>query len=82
MSEDTGKQLLFVTFLIAIVLAAWSEIHTFHRLPVPKRFVSVAIVWAMLGLAAPFISYPLAGSLALGLSLPLWYQAVPQKKGS
>jgi hypothetical protein len=74
MSDDQGKALLSATFVLAVALAVWSELHDNHRLPLPSRFIGIGLVWGTLGLVGPFVSYTLAGTVGAGMLLALYYQ--------
>lgn len=74
MSDDTGKSILGLTFILAIALVIWDELKNNHRVPVPKRFVGATLIWGTLGLVGPLITYPLAAVLALGFLVALYYQ--------
>lgn len=74
MGEETGRRLLTFTFLAAVVMITYLEIHDKQEMPKPARYVGAGVVYGILGIAAPIISYPLAGMFGVGVFLALLYQ--------
>jgi hypothetical protein len=73
MSDETGKSLLLTTFVLAIAMLTWSEIAKNHTVPRPQRYVSAGILWSILGLLSPVLTYSLTGLFGMGLFLTLLY---------
>jgi hypothetical protein len=74
MNPNTGRRLLVTSFLLAVIMATWSEVHDYKRAPVPSRYVGAGVAYGLLGVLAPFISFELAGLFGVGLLLALVYQ--------
>lgn len=76
MSEQNGRQLLLGMFFLSLAVVAWDEIKHGGVMPRPRRFIGAGVVFGILGLAAPFISYKLAGIFGAGMLLALMYKGV------
>src|SRR5690348_8503638 len=74
MNDDKGKALLLGCYIFAVALVTWNEIHDNHRVPLPSRYLSAGLVFGTLGLVGPFITYPLAAVIGLGVVVALYYQ--------
>jgi len=73
MSEDRGREILLITFMFAIGMVTWTEIHVNKTAPRPSRFVGAGMVWGILGLIAPLISYQVVAMFGIGMDLALLY---------
>lgn len=73
-NPQTGRQLLVATFIAAMAMVTWSEVKDYKRTPQPARYVGAGVVYGLLGILAPFISFELAGLFGIGLLLTLLYQ--------
>lgn len=74
MTDQQGRSLLIGAFIIAIIMVCWDEITVKKVPPRPARFVGAGVAFGLLGLAAPVISYRLAGLFAVGFALTLMYK--------
>lgn len=74
MSPDRGRQILVTTFVLAVCIITYSEIHDQKRMPLPSRYVSAGMVWGILGLLAAFFSPQIAAMFGVGMDLALIYQ--------
>lgn len=73
-TPEAGRRILLMSFFVALVIVSYQEIHDAQVIPRPRRFVSAGLVYGILGTLAPFISYPLAGLLGVGMVLALVWQ--------
>lgn len=64
---------MLATFLGAVAILTWDEIHTKQRVPHPEVYVHAAVVWAILGVAADLGIPELAGIFSIGLLLAMLY---------
>jgi hypothetical protein len=76
MSEDQGKMLLLSTFILVVAIVTWSEIKDNKTFPRPQRYVGAGVVWGVLGLSAPILTYPLAGMIGAATMLALLYTII------
>jgi hypothetical protein len=76
MSEDQGKMLLLSTFILVVAIVTWSEIKDNKTFPRPQRYVGAGVVWGVLGLSAPILTYPLAGMIGAATMLGLLYTII------
>lgn len=72
MNDNTGRQILVASFFGTIAVVVWQEIHFGHA-PRPQRFVSAGLLYGILGVAAPILSYPLASLFGVGIFLTMLY---------
>lgn len=82
MSDETGRRLLTVTFIAAVAMITYLEIHDKQEMPKPARYVGAGVVYGILGIVAPFITYPLAGMFGVGVFLALLYQHYKPNAGA
>jgi len=59
-----------VAFALAIIIIAYYDVHTCHRLPWPPRIIMTGLVFAMLDLLS-LANQELAGVIAVGIVLAL-----------
>jgi len=57
-------------FALAVIIIAYYDVHTCHRLPWPPRIILTGLVFAMLDLFS-LVSQELAGVIAVGVVLAL-----------
>jgi hypothetical protein len=74
MTDQQGNSLMRTTFFIALIVMTWGEVKQQKQVPRPARYVAAGMTWGILGFAAPFITYRIAGMLAVGFLLTLFYQ--------
>lgn len=74
MNDAKGRQLLVMSFFVAIAMVTWQEVRDAKIVPRPRRYVSAAMVYGILGVAAPVLSYSFAGILGVGMVLALFWQ--------
>lgn len=74
MSPEAGRSTLLVSFFLALAIVSYQEIHDAKVMPRPRRYISAGMVYGILGVLAPFISYQLAGLFGVGMILALVYQ--------
>lgn len=74
MTPQSGRAILLTSFFVALAIVTYQEIHDGGQMPRPKRYFSAGLVYGLLGVAAPFISYPIAGALGVGMVLALVWQ--------
>jgi hypothetical protein len=73
MDEGRAKSILLTTFVLALAILAWTEIYRLHTVPRPVRFVGAGLVWGILGLSAPLISYRVASTMSVAMVIALLY---------
>jgi len=71
MTPDTGRRLLLTSFFVSLVIVSYQEVHDAHVIPRPKRYFSAGIVYGILGIIAPIISFQIAGVFGIGMLLAL-----------
>lgn len=74
MTPETGRRMLLITFILALAIVTYQEVHDAKLIPRPRRYIGAGVVYGILGVLAPFISYPLAGWFGAGMVLTLVYQ--------
>jgi hypothetical protein len=74
MSDATAMNLMKATWLLAVIVLTWQEVSKEKVIPRPARYVGAAMVWGILGFAAPAISYRIAAMMSCGMLLTLFYQ--------
>lgn len=74
MTPEAGRRTLLISFFVALVIVSYQEIHDARVMPRPRRYISAGLVYGILGVLAPFISYQLAGLFGVGMILALMYQ--------
>jgi len=70
-----NREIIFGTWIVAIVLVTWDEWKTNNILPRPLRLWDTSLVYAglcLLSISDPLV--PLANALAIGYTLVLMYQ--------
>lgn len=82
MSDDTGRRLLVSTFLVAVALLTWNEMKVNKVMPRPQRYVGAGVIWALLALLSPVLTYSLSGMFSVGVVLMLLYKNVSSSSGS
>lgn len=74
MTPETGRRTLLISFFVALVIVSYQEIHDARVIPRPRRYISAGLVYGILGVLSPFISYQVAGLMGVGMVLALMYQ--------
>ena len=82
MTPESGRRVLMVSFFLALAILTWQEVRDAKVFPRPRRYISAGIVYGLLGVVAPFISFQVAGLLGVGMILALFYQKYQSTKES
>lgn len=72
--------ILNVTVWVAIAMQVYDQVFNQFKVPEPKRFIAVAVVWALLGIVAELGAYPIAAAFAIGLVVMLALDLASQSK--
>ncbi len=75
MSDDTDRRILITTFIIAVAFLTWQEIKN-KTVPRPARYVGAGVIWGLLGLLGPVLTYPVASMFSIAMLLVLLYQTL------
>jgi hypothetical protein len=73
MSDENGHMLLLATFVAAVAMVTWIEVKRNHTVPRPQRYVSAGLLWGILGISSPVLTYSLTGLFGVGILLTLMY---------
>lgn len=76
MSDETGKNLLIVTWLIVLGVITWDELSKKKEVPLPQRYIHASLGFGLLAVAGYLITFQLAGIFGVGLLLALLYQTL------
>jgi hypothetical protein len=69
-----GRPILLLTFLTAVAIIAWQQIHKAGQIPHPSKFVYAGAVWAVLGVASELGAPELSAAFGVAFVIALAYR--------
>lgn len=71
---------LFTSFLFALGILTWQEVHKNNRTPHPDVYMHAVLVWAVLGVISDLGVPEIAAVFGIGLALSMAYTSFAPKE--